>query len=236
MKKGTLFLIPNTLGSDTIDHVMPPAHASTIAEIRHFIVESEKSAKSLLKKLRYPHRFEEIDFYLLNEHTSAAEHAGFMKPLQEGNNAGLVSDAGCPGVADPGAEIVRLAHRKGITVKPLTGPSSILLALMSSGMNGQTFTFHGYLPYEKPVRLKKIQEMERTAKAGNHTHLFIEAPYRNKALFTELVQSCKGETLLGIACDLTLDSELVATKSISEWRTSAQPEINKKPCIFLIGS
>jgi 16S rRNA (cytidine1402-2'-O)-methyltransferase len=234
MQKGTLYLFPNTLGGDRIDDILPVANASMISTIAHFIVESEKSAKALLRKLQYPLRFEEAEFYLLNEHTTTIDYKEYLKPLEEGKDIGLISDAGCPGVADPGADIVREAHRKGYKVRPLVGPSSILLSLMGSGFNGQSFTFHGYLPYEKPVRQKKILEMERTAKA-KHTHLFIEAPYRNKALLEELVQICHGDTLICVACDITLPSELIQTKRAVDWK-SKMPDIQKRPCIFLIGS
>ncbi len=235
MEKGTLYLVPNTLGSDKIEQTIPSGVSTVVNTVRHFIVESEKSAKSLLRKFSYPHRFEEINFYLLNEHTTASDYASFIKPLKEGHDVGIISDAGCPGIADPGAEVVRLAQQGGYTVKPLTGPSSILLALIGSGMNGQSFTFHGYLPYEKQQRQRKIQEMEKHARSQNATQLFIEAPYRNRALLNELLEILKEDTLLGIACDLTLETEIMQTKTTKAWK-SALPEINKRPCIFLIGS
>lgn len=231
--KGTLYLFPNTLGGDSIESVLPGMHGKTISGIRHFIVESEKSAKALLKKFAYPHNFIEAEFFLLNEHTDKAAIPSFIVPLKEGKDMGLISDAGCPGIADPGADVVKLAHQHGIKVIPLTGPSSIVLSLMGSGFNGQSFTFHGYLPYEKDKKLKKIQEMERLVNSGI-TQIFIEAPYRNRALLEDLCKTCNDETSLCLACDLTLPSEYLKTKKIKEWKRET-PEIHKRPCIFLLG-
>lgn len=233
MQKGKLYLIPNTLGGTDVSAVLPSGNTEIIHSIGHFITESEKSAKALLKRIAYPRQFNDISFYLLNEHTAAAEIPSFLEPLLNGQDMGLLSDAGCPAIADPGAEVVRLCHNKGIKVVPLTGPSSIILSLMGSGLNGQTFTFRGYLPYEKDKRTAMVREMERLGSSGN-TQIFIEAPYRNRNLLQELIEICKPETRICVACDLTLESELLVTRTAAAWKTQL-PDIHKRPCIFLLG-
>lgn len=231
--KGTLYLIPTTLGdtAETAD-VIPVKITHIINQIDEYIVENEKSARHYLKKLGIQKPLQEIILHPLNQHTPVHEISGYLKSIAEGKNIGVISEAGCPGVADPGAEVVAIAHDRNIKVVPLVGPSSILLSLMASGFNGQSFTFHGYLPKERGERIKKLKELEKAA-GKKQTQLFIETPYRNTHLLEDILSSCDGNTLLCIACDITLSSEFIKTKRIAEWKKQL-PDINKKPTIFLI--
>ncbi|HET6228378.1 MAG TPA: SAM-dependent methyltransferase [Bacteroidia bacterium] len=231
--KGTLYLIPTTLGdtAETAD-VIPVKVTTIINQIDEYIVENEKSARHYLKKAGIQKPLQEIILHPLNQHTPVHEISGYLKAISEGKNIGIISEAGCPGVADPGAEVVAIAHERNIKVVPLVGPSSILLSLMASGFNGQSFTFHGYLPKERPDRIKKLKELEKAANK-RQTQLFIETPYRNMHLLEDLLASCEGNTLLCIACDITLPSEFIKTKRVSEWKKQL-PDINKKPTIFLM--
>lgn len=232
--KGTLYLIPTTLGdtAETAD-VIPIKVRAIINQIDEYIVENEKSARHYLKKMGIQKPLQEIILHPLNEHTPAQNIAGYLKSITEGKNMGIISEAGCPGVADPGAEVVAIAHKRNIQVIPLVGPSSILLALMASGFNGQSFTFHGYLPKERTERIKKIKELEKAAQKGQ-TQLFIETPYRNLHLLEDLLGSCSGTSLLCIACDITLPTEFIRTKSVNDWKKQL-PDIHKKPAIFAMG-
>jgi 16S rRNA (cytidine1402-2'-O)-methyltransferase len=231
--KGILYLIPTTLGdtAETAD-VIPVKINTIINQIDEYIVENEKSARHYLKKIGIKKPLQEITLHTLNQHTATQEISGYLKSISEGKNIGVISDAGCPGIADPGAEVVAIAHERNIRVIPLVGPSSILLSLMASGFNGQSFTFHGYLPKERAERIKKLKELERAAQK-KQTQLFIETPYRNMHLLEDILQTCEPGTLLCLACDLTLSTEFIKTKRIAEWK-KLLPDINKKPTIFLL--
>ena len=232
--KGKLYLIPTTLGdtSETTD-VIPLKVNQIINTIDEYIVENEKSARHYLKKIGIKKALQEIILHPLNTRTEAYEISSFMKSLYEGKDIGIISEAGCPGIADPGAEVVKLAHANNIDVIPLVGPSSILLALMASGFNGQNFAFNGYLPKERPDRIKKIKELEKLAITKNQTQLFIETPYRNMHIVEDILSSCDDKTKLCIACDITLPKEYIKTKRISDWKFKT-PDIAKRPAIFLI--
>lgn len=232
MPLGTLYLIPVPLADETAAKSFTPFLVDTINSISEYIVENEKTARKFLKEagLKTPQSELLIHDYSKHNRDSTAD---FFKGLQAGKNVGLMSEAGCPGIADPGADIVEKAHRMNIKVVPLVGPSSILLALMASGFNGQSFTFHGYLPIDKLERSKKIKDLERLAEANNQTQLFIETPFRNNPMLEEILKTCNPRTRLCIACDLTSATELVQTKTIAEWQKKV-PELHKRPCIFLI--
>lgn len=234
MKYGTLYLIPTFLSEDNSD-VLPASVLEAIHQLNSFIVEDEKSARRFLKKTGTPVIQASMQFQILNEHTPENEIPAFLQPLLNGQDIGLMSEAGCPGVADPGSPVVRLAHEKGIRVMPLVGPSSILLALMGSGLNGQNFRFHGYLPRDPAQRKQKLKELEKEVLKKNEAQLFIETPYRNQALFTDILASCQPTTLLCIACDLTSTEEFLQTKSLRNWKNS-QPAVQKRPCIFILGT
>ena len=230
---GKLYLIPTPISSEVISWALPAAVQQCTAEITHFIVEHPKTARHFLKQLNCKHSLQELTLLTLNEHTSKKDLVLLLEPILAGHNVGLMSEAGCPGIADPGAELVRLAHQNGIKIKPLVGPSSIVLALMASGLNGQCFAFHGYLPIDSTARIGKILELEKISISLRQTQIFIEAPYRNQKLLEQLVQVCRDTTALCVASQLTDPNELIMTKSIKAWR-QALPVINKIPTIFLI--
>lgn len=231
---GTLYLIPCTLGDTPAEQVLP-AHVIQLARsLDHYIVEETRTARRFLSALKHERPIQELHFATLNEHTPASELAGLLTPLLDGHDAGIVSEAGCPGIADPGAELVNLAHRKGIRVVPLVGPSSILLALMASGMNGQSFAFHGYLPVADGERGQAISALEAESARRRQTQLFIETPYRNGKLFDALLRQCRPDTRVCVAADITLDSELIQTRSVAQWKSQAAPVLNKRPCLFLL--
>ncbi len=234
MNKGVLYLIPTTLGdtAETAD-VIPIKINTIINTIDEYIVENEKSARHYLKKIGIQKSLQEIILHPLNQHTPPHEISGYLTNISSGKNIGIISEAGCPGIADPGADVVKAAHEKNITVVPLVGPCSIFLALMTSGFNGQNFTFNGYLPKERSERIKKIKELEKSAQK-NYTQLFIETPYRNTHMLDDILSTCEGTTRLCIACDITLPTEFIKTKTIGAWKKQI-PDINKRPAIFLIG-
>lgn len=230
---GTLYLIPVPLGGSETS-VLPDATVSGILPgLRHFIAEHPKSARQFLKTAGYPHALAGIDIQTLSEHTTAGEMPRLLSPMLGGSDCGLLSEAGCPAVADPGAALVRLAHQHGIRVAPLVGPSAILLALMASGMNGQRFAFHGYLPVEKEARKKKLLELERQSRHQDATQIFIEAPYRNPAMLQAVLETCDSATLLCLATDLTLKDEGVRTQPVQDWKKNP-PDINRRPTVFLL--
>jgi 16S rRNA (cytidine1402-2'-O)-methyltransferase len=233
--KGKLYLIPTTLGdtAETAD-VLPVKVNTIINTIDEYIVENEKSARHYLKKMGIKKQLNEITLHLMDSHTNTAKYSDYLKSVPLGKSIGIVSEAGCPAIADPGAVIVKLAHERNITVVPLVGPSSILLALMASGFNGQHFTFNGYLPKERSERIKKIKELEKNARQKNQTQIFIETPYRNMHLLEDITEVCDNNTKLCIASDITLPTEFIKTKAISDWKNKL-PDINKRPAIFLIG-
>jgi 16S rRNA (cytidine1402-2'-O)-methyltransferase len=232
---GILYLIPTTLGdtAETAD-VLPLKVNTIINTIDEYIVENEKTARHYLKKMGIKKPLQEIILHPLNQHTEAHQISSYLNSIALGKNIGIISEAGCPGVADPGAEVVKLAHEKNITVVPLVGPSSILMSLMASGFNGQNFAFNGYLPKERGERIKKIKELERLAIQKNQAQLFIETPYRNMHLLEDLLGNCDHQTKLCIACDISLPTEFIKTKMISSWKKQ-MPDLNKKPAIFLLG-
>lgn len=229
---GKLYLIPSTLGTESSVYVIPEYVKKIIAEIRFFIVEEERTARRFLRKLDPGFPIDHSTFYILNEHTGAEDIPAYLN-IADTNNLGLISEAGAPCVADPGSAIVKMAHQRKIDVIPLVGPSSILLALMASGLNGQHFAFKGYLPVEKNKRCKQIKLLENHSFLEKQTQIFIEAPYRNQQLLEDLLTSCDPATLLCIATDLTLSTEFIKTSSISEWKKKI-PSINKRPSIFLL--
>lgn len=230
---GKLYLIPAPISQESIDWVLPAAVQRRIAELSYFIVEQPKTARQFLKQLDLKRPLQDLQMQTLSEHTLTKDMPLLLEPVLAGCDAGLLSEAGCPAVADPGAELVRLAHKNHITVIPLVGPSSILLALMASGLNGQRFAFHGYLPVENTARASKLIELEKLSIRLKQTQIFIETPYRNQKLLEQLITVCGDCTDLCIASNLTFSSESVMTKTIKEWRRSL-PDINKIPAIFLL--
>lgn len=231
--QASLFLIPVTLGETDHRHVLPEANREVILGIRHFIVENLRTARRFLKKTEPSIVIDDLIFYELNKHTSPDDVGGYLNPLSKGESVGVISEAGCPAVADPGADVVAIAQRKGYKVVPLVGPSSILLAVMASGFNGQSFAFHGYLPIEGNERTAMLKKLEGRIYGEDQTQLFIETPYRNNKLAEELVKTCRPSTRLCIASNITCEDEYIKTKTIKEW-TGKLPDLNKKPTIFLI--
>lgn len=229
-----LYLIPLTLGDSELNTVLPESNSAVIRSISHFIVENIRTARRFLKKVDREIDIDSLHFYELNKHTDKRQLHAYLDPIKENLPMGIMSEAGCPGVADPGAEVVRIAHEKGIRVVPLVGPSSILLAMMASGMNGQNFAFNGYLPIPKGEKAKQIKQLESRIYTENQSQLFIEAPYRNMQLLNDLLENCQAHTKLCIACDLTLDTEFIQTQSITGWKKN-QPDIQKRPAIFVLG-
>ena len=231
---GTLYLIPVTLGDDNISQVLPPDVVKIAQNLENFVVESEKSARHFLSTIKTAKPVRELTLNLLNEHTLDKDLSALLTPLLAGKDVGLMSDAGCPGIADPGAKLVELAHKKGICVVPLVGPSSILLSLMASGLNGQQFAFLGYLPVDKQARNLKLKEIEKRAQTHKETQIFIETPYRNQHMLEGLLSTCNDNTRLCIALQVSLEDEFIVTKRISEWKQSALPDLHKKPTVFLL--
>ena len=231
---GTLYLIPVTLGDDNIHQVLPPEVIKIAQNLENFVVESEKPARQFLSAIKTIKPVRELTLNLLNEHTADKDVAALLAPLLAGKDIGLMSDAGCPGIADPGAKLVELAHQKGIRVVPFVGPSSILLSLMASGLNGQQFAFLGYLPVDKTARNTKLKEIEKRSQTHKATQIFIETPYRNQHMLEAILSSCNANTRLCIACHVSLPDEMIVTKRISEWKQSALPDLHKKPTVFLL--
>jgi 16S rRNA (cytidine1402-2'-O)-methyltransferase len=231
---GSLFLIPTPLGETiSFDKIFPSYNTEIINSIDVFIVEDAKSARRFLRQAGFKKQFDEITIHLLNEHTGELDTHDYLNATLQGKSIGLLSDAGCPGIADPGASIVKMAHKKNIQVIPLIGPSSILLALISSGMNGQNFTFNGYLERESHLLAKQLRELEKRAQQ-NQTQLFIETPYRNSKMLETILQVCGSETRLCIACDVTLATEFIKTKTVANWKKNL-PDIQKRPAVFILG-
>ena len=235
---GTLYLIPVTLGDDNIPALLPKSLPPDVIKftqtLEHFVVESEKTARQFLSAIKTAKPVRELSLNLLNEHTADKDVATLLAPLLAGKDVGLMSDAGCPGVADPGAKLAALAHQKNIKVVPFVGPSSILLSLMASGLNGQQFAFLGYLPVDKQARNLKLKEIEKRSQTHNETQIFIETPYRNQHMLEAILTSCNANTRLCIACHISLPDEMIVTKRISEWKQSALPDLHKKPTVFLM--
>ncbi|MBQ8225170.1 MAG: SAM-dependent methyltransferase [Bacteroides sp.] len=229
----SLYLLPVTLGDTPIEQVLPAYNKEIILGIRHFIVEDVRSARRFLKKVDKGIDIDTLSFYPLNKHTSPEEISGYLKPLQAGESMGVISEAGCPAVADPGADVVALAQRKGLKVVPLVGPSSIILSVMGSGFNGQSFAFHGYLPIEPAERAKRLKQLEQRIYNEHQTQLFIETPYRNNKMLEDILQNCRPQTKLSIAANITCEGEYIKTKSVKEWQ-AGRPDLTKVPCIFLL--
>ena len=231
--KATLYLIPVPLGDTPLERVLPSYNREVILSLKHFIVENIRTARRFLKKTEPSIVIDDLVFTELNEHSSAEDVSGMLSVMEKGESVGVMSEAGCPAVADPGADVVAIAQRKGYDVVPLVGPSSILMALMASGFNGQSFAFHGYLPVEAPKRSERIKAFESRMYAENETQIFIETPYRNNKLFDEFVRVCRPSTLLCVAIDITCEGEFIRTRTVKEWAKKI-PDLNKKPAIFLI--
>lgn len=233
----TLYLIPCPISDDTpVADVTPAANQAIIDSLDYFIVENTRSARRFLSKSGYAKAIDEATFVELNEHTtSPTEIARMIEPLKAGRSAGVISEAGVPAVADPGQAVVELCHKHNIRVVPLVGPSSILMAVMASGLSGQSFAFNGYLPIKEPERSKTIKRLESRARTEHQSQLFIEAPYRNVKLLEQMLKSLNPDTRLCIACDITSKSEYIRTQTVAQWRKSTMPDIQKRPTIFIIG-
>ena len=234
MSLGTLYMVPVTLGDDNLSFVIPSDVIQLVKGLEYFVVENEKSARRFLGTVKSNKPVRELNFQLLNEHTAEKDLPELIAPLLAGHNVGMLSEAGCPGIADPGATLAALAHRKGIKVSPLVGPSSILLSLMASGFNGQQFTFLGYLPSDKAARVNKLKEIEKQSERLNETQIFIETPYRNQHMLEDILASCNANTKLCIARNVSLEVELVVSKTIAEWKKNALPDLYKQPTVFLL--
>ncbi len=230
---GKLYLIPTLLGDTEPLEVLPLSIKRVVEGLEHFIVENERSARRFIKKLTPRKSQDQLQLSLLNKYTEPELLPEYLDPCLKGHSMGVLSEAGCPAVADPGAVIVRLAHEKGIQVIPLVGPSSLLLALMGSGMNGQNFAFNGYLPIDPNERRKRIRELEKRSAELGQSQLFMETPYRNEKLFAELMQMLRKDTRLCVAADLTLKTEFIRTLSVEQWKNQA-PDLNKRPAIFIL--
>lgn len=231
--KPALYLIPVTLGETPLEQVLPTYNGEVIHSIRHFIVEEVRTARRFLKRVDKEIDIDALTFYPLNKHTSPEAISGYLKPLEQGEAMGVISEAGCPAVADPGADVVAIAQRKGLEVVPLVGPSSIILSVMASGFNGQSFAFNGYLPIEPDERSRKLKMLEQRVYSEQQTQLFIETPYRNNKLVEEILRTCKPHTKLCIAANLTCLDAYVHTRTVKEWKGHL-PDLSKRPCIFLI--
>ncbi len=234
MKKlGKLYLIPTRLGNNPPLEVLPISLKKIIALIDHYIVENEKTARGYIKAVNSEKSQPTLQFNLINKFTNASEIPSFLNPCLEGLDVGLLSEAGCPCIADPGADVVKIAHQKGIQVIPLVGPSSILLALMASGMNGQGFTFNGYLPIDKKEKKAFLKQLERISFERNQSQIFIETPYRNDKMLEAICSTLNKQTRVCIACDLTLNTEYIKTLTVEEW-SHHKVDLHKRPCIFII--
>ena len=234
MNAGTLYLIPVPLGPAAPDICLPPDTLAAARRLEHFVAERAKTARAHLKAMGHPRPLQELSISELNEHTKAGEIDALLAPLKAGKDVGLMSEAGCPAVADPGAELVRAAHRENIPVAPLIGPSSILLALMGSGLGGQRFCFHGYLPAKEPERTQKIRELEKTARRDKATQLFIETPYRSAVLLQALAGTLAPDTLVSVGADLSLPSQVIRTQSAKAWRGKDET-VKDRLVVFGIG-
>ncbi len=235
MNKGMLHLIPTTLGDAPAEASIPASVLALSCELQHYIAENEKTARRYLKSIGTSIPLNELVFSALNKHTELHEIPAMCAPLLNGVSMGLISEAGLAALADPGAAVVAWCHRNGVRVVPHTGPSSITLALIASGFNGQRFSFHGYLPVDLKERVQTIRRLERDVSQSCVTQIFMETPFRNQKLFEQLLESCSPATLLCIACDITLDSEFIASLPVKAWR-KAVPNLHKRPCIFLMGN
>lgn len=233
MQSGTLFLIPTPLSEGDPNMVIPAGVASKLIELRHYIVEDTRTARRFISKMKLGIEIDQLNFEELNEHSDPKFVSELLGPLKQGMDVGLLSEAGVPGVADPGALAVAAAHAQGIRVVPLTGPSSILLTIMGSGLNGQSFAFNGYLPVKPEERKKHIQHLEKRSAIERQSQLFIETPYRNQKLWEDLLRFCQAGTRICLGCDLTAESEMIQTHTVAEWK-KRKVELHKRPCVFMI--
>ena len=232
---GNLYLIPNLLGESEVAQVLPAHVRDVVLLCKHFIVENAKNARHFIKQIAPEHTQSELELFVLNKHTPEEDKQSFLSPCLAGLPMGIISDAGCPAIADPGSDVVRLAHRKSIRVVPLVGPSSLLLSLMASGLNGQSFAFNGYLPIDKSERKAALKRLEKRAKEERQSQLFIETPYRNEALFEEMLQLLSPQTSLCVATNVTLSQESIHTYTIAEWRHKRKGlQLDKQPTIFIL--
>ena len=231
--KGKLYLIPSPLGDYDPDVVIPAPTLDLLQRIGCYVVEEVRTARRYLSRAGLKGHIQELEFHELNEHTSAADVERLVALFEDGRDVGLISEAGLPAVADPGAALVALCHRHGIEVVPQVGPSSLMMALMASGLNGQSFTFCGYLPAKTEERRSAIKSIEKTSQSKRQTQIFIETPYRNDAMFSDLLQSCRPSTSICIAADITMPDEFIRTKTVAEWKKE-NPIIGKRPCVFLM--
>jgi len=236
---GTLYLIPNTLGpTDSLDQVIPQHVQQLTSQLGHFVAENAKTARAFLKQVGTARPIQDISIAELNVNTPPAALAALLEPLKAGHDCGLLSEAGVPAVADPGADLVRLAHQHGILVRPLVGPSSILMSVMASGLSGQSFAFNGYLPTDAAARSKRLKELETRSRQEKQTQLFIETPYRNAAMLEALLGACNGSTLVCVATDISLPTETIRTQAVEKWKSQLAagkaPDFHKKPTVFLL--
>ena len=231
----SLILCPVELGETPQQRVLPEYNKSVIKGLRYFIVEEIRSARRFLKRVDKDIDIDALTFYPMGKHADAALFEQYLKPLDEGESIGVISEAGCPAVADPGADVVAIAQRKGVRVVPLVGPSSMIMAVMASGLNGQSFAFNGYLPIEAADRAKRLKQLEERALHEQQTQLFIETPYRNAKLFATLLQTLRPQTRLCIAAGITTDNEWIRTQTVAQWKHTALPDLSKTPAIFLFG-
>lgn len=232
--KGQIYLIPNTLGGESLDEIIPKGISEIAISLRHFAVEDIKSARRLLRKMDREFPIDDCAFFTLTKNSKPEEVQHMISVVKKGNSMGVISEAGCPGIADPGAQLVAMAHQKGIRVLPCVGPSSILLALIGSGMNGQSFTFNGYLPKERKDRVKKLKEFEFSSRKFNYTQIFMDTPFRNMNVLDDLLNELSDDTTLCIASNLSLPNENIRSMSVKDWRENAY-DLAKSPTMFLIG-
>jgi 16S rRNA (cytidine1402-2'-O)-methyltransferase len=228
-----LYLIPTSLGESSFDSILPANNTQIVTDLKYFIVEDVRTARRFLKKANPAIDIDTLTFFVLNQHTSPEELSGFLKPMFAGHDMGVLSEAGCPAIADPGADVVAIAQRNNFTVVPLVGPSSILLSLMASGFNGQSFAFVGYLPIQLDERSKALKKLESRVYSENQSQIFIETPYRNMKMLDEILKTCQPSTRLCIAADITLETEYIKTKTMKEWKGQL-PDLNKRPSIFIL--
>lgn len=231
--KGKLYLIPSPLGDYDPDVVIPAPTLDLLQRIGCYVVEEVRTARRYLSRAGLKGHIQELEFHELNEHTSAADVERLVALFEDGRDVGLISEAGLPAVADPGAALVALCHRHGIEVVPQVGPSSLMMALMASGLNGQSFTFYGYLPAKTEERRSAIKSIEKTSQSKRQTQIFIETPYRNDAMFSDLLQSCRPSTRICVAANITMPDEFIRTRTVAEWKKE-NPIIGKRPCVFLM--
>jgi 16S rRNA (cytidine1402-2'-O)-methyltransferase len=233
LDKAALYLIPVLLGDTSVERVIPEFNKRIVSELKFFIVENIRSARRFMKKCDPGIDIDSLTFYELNKHTNKKDIEGYLAPMKSGNSMGVISEAGCPAIADPGAEVVAIAQKKGYKVVPLVGPSSLLMAVMASGFNGQSFAFHGYLPIDSSKRVSKIKYLEMQSYKDDQTQLFIETPYRNQKLAEDIIENCKPHTQLCIAMNISCDDEWIVTKSVKSWKGNL-PDMQKTPTVFLI--